>query len=429
MSNNIDNLFKKALQEQQCEPPAYVWEGIQKQLNKRHRVIGGWWLRGITAAAIVFVCIGLWQLLYTENQMQIADNSVIIPQSSINTPTATPQMEVVKKQTVQIRESKSSQTTVSETDFTDTTPCLERISPVKQQMSYSDILLTNNTRPKLKNLYRDFIPLTSGDAIKNQKEYQLLLNGKSDVKNGKEHVKITLSGHFTPTYSAGNYSSSVKNTRGFSYSSNNLNGIMNMGGGMKVSITPHKRLSFQTGVFYSRIGQRSTENNQAVHIAAFSTDNASPRVSTPLGNINTNRKAVSYRTSKAIVLSSMSDTDETLEQVFGSIEIPLHVRYQLNNNKVLFSLSGGLSGGVIVNNKVYMKVSGESKELLGSTENIRKLNLSTDLGLGIEYPLGRKVKILVEPGFRYFLQSLSKNDLIDFKPYTFTLSTGIGIEF
>ena len=67
--------------------------------------------------------------------------------------------------------------------------------------------------------------------------------------------------------------------------------------------------------------------------------------------------------------------------------------------------------------------------MLGSTENIRKFNLSTDLGLGVEYPLGRKVKLMVEPGFRYFLQSLSKNDLIDFKPYTFTLSTGIGIEF
>ena len=120
--------------------------------------------------------------------------------------------------------------------------------------------------------------------------------------------------------------------------------------------------------------------------------------------------------------------NETLEQVFGSIEIPLHVRYQLNDNKVQFSLSGGLSGGILVNNKVFMKASGD-KELLGSTENIRKFNLSTDLGLGVEYPLGRKVKLMVEPGFRYFLQSLSKNDLIDFKPYTFTLSTGIGIEF
>ena len=36
---------------------------------------------------------------------------------------------------------------------------------------------------------------------------------------------------------------------------------------------------------------------------------------------------------------------------------------------------------------------------------------------------------MIEPGFRYYLQSLSTNELIDFKPYSFTLSTGVGIKF
>ena len=59
MSENIDKLFKKALQEQECNPPAYVWEGIQQQLNKRPRIIGKWWLRGIAETEIV-ISIGLW---------------------------------------------------------------------------------------------------------------------------------------------------------------------------------------------------------------------------------------------------------------------------------------------------------------------------------------------------------------------------------
>lgn len=428
MSENIDKLFKKALQEQECDPPAYMWESIQKQLNKRPRMIGTWWLRGISAAAVVAICIGLWQLLYTEGQMQVADNSIQTLQPDMAIPSVLPEVKAAEKEVEYDKQSNVSQTIASATDAVVPTPALKRMSPVCRQTSYSNVLIARNSDFELKNLTRDFIPLTSGDAIKNQQEYRLLIEGKKDIKKEKEHAKITLSGHFTPAYSAGNYSSSVKNTRGFNYSNSDLNGIMNVGGGMKISITPRKRLSFQTGIFYSRMGQRSTEDKNAPRIAAFSTDNAAPRVSTPLGNIHTDRKAVSYRTSKAIVLSSISDHDETLEQVFGSIEIPLHVRYQLNDNKVQFSLSGGLSGGILVNNKVFMKASGD-KELLGSTENIRKFNLSTDLGIGVEYPLGRKVKLMVEPGFRYFLQSLSKNDLIDFKPYTFTLSTGIGIEF
>ena len=123
------------------------------------------------------------------------------------------------------------------------------------------------------------------------------------------------------------------------------------------------------------------------------------------------------------------NAEESLEQIFGAIEIPLYARYLLNaNNKIAFTLIGGISGGFIVNNKVYLETN-EDKELLGSTENIRNFNLSTDFSVGIEYPVTNKIKIMIEPGFRYYLQSLSTNELIDFKPYSFTLSTGVGIKF
>ncbi len=423
MNDNLDNLFKKALQEQQCEPPAHVWENIEKRLDKRHRIIPAWWLRSIAAAAVIIVSIGLW--LREEDDMPITANTFVSvqPAGVEHVPVSEPAAASTPS-----KKTESHLAKIFNTASKRSTSASERMMPVRQQTSYANGLLAENSTPDIKNLHRDFIPLTSEDAVKNQEAYQILLNGNKEVKKEKEHVKITLSGHFTPTYSAGTYNSSVKNQRGFNYSGSQLDGMMNMGGGMQISITPRKRLSFQTGVFYSRMGQRSSDNSNAPRVAAFSTESTTPCVSTPLGNIKNSQKASVYKTAKATMLNGMSDGDETLEQVFGSIEIPLHVRYQLNNNKLLFSLSGGLSGGIIVNNKVYMKASGE-KELLGSTENIRKFNLSTDLGLGVEYPLGSNIKIMVEPGFRYFLQSLSKNNLIDFKPYTFTLSTGIGIEF
>ena len=205
---------------------------------------------------------------------------------------------------------------------------------------------------------------------------------------------------------------------------------MNAGGGMRLSITTNNKLFFQTGISYSRMGQRTTDSNTGSRIAAFSVDKQSPRVTTPLGNVETEHKAIAFRTAEAIVLNTMSEnTEETLEQVFGSVEIPMYVRYLLySGNKFSLGVTGGLNGGFIVSNKVYLE-SENGKELLGSTENIRKFNLSTDLSLGVEYPVTRKIKIMLEPGFRYYLQSLSRNERINFKPYTFTLSTGIGIEF
>ena len=82
-------------------------------------------------------------------------------------------------------------------------------------------------------------------------------------------------------------------------------------------------------------------------------------MTTPLGNIKTKKKAVAFRTAEAIVLNSMSDNaEESLEQIFGAIEIPLYARYLLNaNNKIAFTLIGGISGGFIVNNKVYLETN------------------------------------------------------------------------
>ena len=66
---------------------------------------------------------------------------------------------------------------------------------------------------------------------------------------------------------------------------------------------------------------------------------------------------------------------------------------------------------------------------MGEAENIRTFNISTNVGFGIEYPLSKSIRLKLEPGFKYYLQSLSKNSDIDFKPYSFTFSTGIGINF
>ena len=215
-----------------------------------------------------------------------------------------------------------------------------------------------------------------------------------------------------------------------SYSSNQMDGLMNVGGGLKLSVSANKRFSVQTGLFYSRMGQKTSGAGSGVRAMMLPSLQHSDRmIATPLGNIKTHTQGVAYRSPEAILLSSLnSSSSETIEQTFGTLEIPLHVRYLLNNNKVLFAVSGGVSGNFIVNNKVFLR-NGRDKEYIGSTEDIRNFNISTDIGLGMEYPVTSNIRIMIEPSFKYFLQSLSRNDDIDFKPYLFTFSTGIGIRF
>lgn len=428
MSNNIDNLFKKALQEQKCEPPARVWENIERQLDKPKRVVGGWWWRGVAAAALIIASVGIWQL----NKQDVS-----LPQTEFvhsSTPAVLPENPVdftLKSGSNDLLVASNAEMESVNEMVEQPTISRNQITPAQVFKSESENTVSNTPITEsiiIKDVRRNFIPLTSKEALKNNQTYQALLNDEPEEKKTAEKVKIALSGHFTPAYSSGSYSSSVQNTRGYDYSDNQMSGLMNLGGGLKLSVSTGKRFSIQTGVFYSRMGQETSENNRGPRKAALSLNARTSRMATPLGNIKTNRKAVAYRSSEAIVLNSIADNDETLEQVFGTVEIPLHVRYRLNDNKVLFSLTGGFSGNIIVNNKVYMK-NGSDKELLGSTEDIRNFNMSTDWGLGVEYPVSRRIKIMLEPGFKYYLQSLSRNSQIDFKPYMFTLSTGIGIEF
>jgi hypothetical protein len=154
-------------------------------------------------------------------------------------------------------------------------------------------------------------------------------------------------------------------------------------------------------------------------------------INTPLGNVSSSPQAfvVFHSNSNEEILEGVrSYQTGTLEQRFDAIDIPLHLRYYFNNQKLKFSILGGLGAHVLVDNRTYLQ-SSDSRENLGVTDEIRPLNFSTRIGLGIEYPITRAIHFKFEPLFRYYLQSLSRNSDIHFKPYSFNLSTGIGISF
>lgn len=427
MSNNIDDLFKKALGEQKCNPPTHVWEGIEKHLNKRRRLIGLWWWRGVAAGTLIAALLGIRELQQYKQYKTVADFTFIDNKDFL-------QKSFVENTEVEIEKNTVNSIEIKTTEITKaTTSSAFRVvsTPINiLKLKEKQLFTTHNPIPVLKNgiMIRNFIPLTSKEALRNNKEYLALLAQEPQQEKIKEQIKLELSGHFVPAYSSGSYSSSMKNTRGQNYSDKQINGLMNTGGGLKIAVSKGKRLSLQTGIFYSRMGQKTTADYNRPATMALGNGKTEPGIVTPLGNIKPRRKAVAYRSAEAIVLNSIASTDETLEQVFGALEVPVQLRYHLNDNKVLFSITGGLCGNFIVNNKVYLR-SGSNKELLGSTEDIRNFNLSTDWGVGIEYPVTPKVKVMLEPGLKYYLQSLSRNAKIDFKPYMFSLSTGIGICF
>lgn len=435
MNNNLDTLFKKALRNRSCEPPPRVWENIENRLFPRRRQILGWWMRGAAAAALFAATVWLLQLRNEAEKEPSQWVKVEPPTLDWEEPRGFSLAD--KEENIQYATTVSvSPSTTFVSGVAKNAPLFEKELMAKMIDEYQVESKLVSSPPdvniKTQGVRREIIPLTNRQAFENNREYQAILNGESKLEKEKKNneFKIALSGHVAPVYTSGSYHSSVTNTRGYSYSKSQMSGMMNVSGGLKLSVATGKRLSVQAGLFYSRMGQHTDERNPRSQVAAFGGSiPANNYIVTPLGNIKSHARAVSYRSEEAIILSSTNKSRvEGFEQVFNTLEIPLSVRYRIYENKISLSVAGGLSGNLIVDNKVYT-ISGDKKEYIGSAEDIRHFNVSTDLGLGIAYPITRKIKIMLEPGFKYYMQSLSRNEQIDFKPYMFSLSTGIGIEF
>lgn len=439
MSNNLDRLFKNALRDRNCEPPPYIWENIEASLYPRRRKHIFWWIRSAAAVALLAAAVWLLQLRDKETQ-EIQWVKISPPDVEQLTIPDTPVLPITEN-VVKQEQSTGQPVASAPSGFRNPIPVAaihseqidSKIETVPVQLSL-----------KVPSGRHGIIPLVSGQALKNSAAYQALIKAEvqnpgteEEVKEEKEkhtrNLKLALSGHVAPVYTSGTYHTTATNARGYQYSNSQISGKMNVSGGLKFSIAADKKLSVQTGVFYSRMGQHTDErissHPQTMAFASAASQETYDYIVTPLGNLKSRTKAVAYRSEEAVLLNNNNNSRTSdIEQVFNTIEVPIALRYRFFDQKVRLSVAGGFSGNIVVDNKAYL-IKGDEKEYIGSTEDIRRFNLSTDLGIGVEYPITKGIKIMLEPGFKYYLQSLSRNSQIDFKPYMFSLSTGIGIEF
>lgn len=452
MSNNLDHLFKNALRNRSSEPPPHIWKNIEADLHSRRKKYIPWWIRSVAAVALA-AAAAIWLLQIRDEEAQkmkwvmilppVMENiklpENLVPLAAENTP-ETPQavgqadspLSQVSREPVVVADiySEPFHSSNKKIEQINVIACngLTKIESAPTQLSIKEVSLRKN-----------IIPLVNGQALKNGEAYHALLKadaravtGEENKEKNEQRLKFALSGHVAPVYTSGTYHTTATNARGYQYSNSQMSGTMNVSGGLKLSIAADKKLSIQTGIFYSRMGQQTDEKISHPQSMAFESGiSHEPQdyIVTPWGNLKSRTKPVAYRSEEAVLLSNNNNSRTAgIEQVFNTVEIPLALRYRFFDQKLKLSVAGGFSGNFIVDNNVYM-IKGTEKEYVGSTEDIRRFNLSTDLGLGIEYPIARNIKVMLEPGFKYYLQSISQNAQIDFKPYVFSLSTGIGIEF
>jgi hypothetical protein len=202
-------------------------------------------------------------------------------------------------------------------------------------------------------------------------------------------------------------------------------------GGLDLQYEIGKRLSVQSGLHYSRQGQVTNEiliyeelntlsetdykviNSSAGDIASFGTQKSDNTLDSYGGLVlsQTNFSSIKYSESNLVIH-------------LDYIEFPLLINYKFIDKKIDALLTTGLVSGILASNKALVK-SGNDKELIGSTQDIRSFNLSSQIGLGIEYNISPKLIMTINPLFRYSLRTLNESYYIENYPFSFSVLTGL----
>ncbi|MCK0192621.1 outer membrane beta-barrel protein [Arenibacter sp. F20364] len=117
----------------------------------------------------------------------------------------------------------------------------------------------------------------------------------------------------------------------------------------------------------------------------------------------------------------------TMGQQMGYLEVPLELNYALVDRKLGVNIIGGVSSLFLTDNSVVLESSGQTTEV-GEANNVNSVNFSTNFGLGLDYKFTPKLKFIVEPVFKYQLNTFS-NTSGNFNPYSLGVYSGFTLKF
>ncbi|PHR69706.1 MAG: hypothetical protein COA67_09895 [Lutibacter sp.] len=120
-------------------------------------------------------------------------------------------------------------------------------------------------------------------------------------------------------------------------------------------------------------------------------------------------------------------TSLNFKQKIGYFEIPVELVYKFPSKKLKWKIIGGGSALKITNNSIIAE-SSNGDYTIGKSNNLSEYSYSANFGGGFDYPISKKLKINVEPMFKYHLKTFSR-ETANFKPYSFSIFIGTTYKF
>jgi hypothetical protein len=434
---NIDVVFRNGLKDYEVLPPADVWDKIRPAVRKNQKPV-----IILRAAAMIAVLISLSFLAYkwsTNLSASLGSFSFAINPESENPGALVPAGGTYSDAASTFIAKQERQQPVSDigpnipipvANENQVSPIFNTIEPENGPSLKGNNLINKNSIIPLKKSF-------TGQFIADPFLPELV----SEIPGKAVGDRWTIAALVSPTYYSGFNSNHNALT---SLLVSKEQPVISYTGGVAFAYKINKRLSVQSGLYYSSLG------NELSGISSFSgfeiydktKGDHNFEVLTTNGTVFTNNSDVflidkisaariSTRYTSDVfdpTKANLKYLDNSLTQNFSYLELPLFLKYKLVDKTLGFDLVGGLSSNFLVNNAVYSSLNG-GKYQVGKTAGVNTLTFSSSLGMGMEYSFGKNLSLNLEPTFRYYINPFTGAEGMRVHPYSFGIFSGLSYKF
>lgn len=398
---NIDRLFQENLKDFEVSPPDEAWDSIENRLIPRSNKRGlPFWFKisSIAALLVLFFSVGTIYFLPKNNlsknvlQKQETKQEISDQKDSIKTITVEEKLKAMQKVVKAL--SKELAEIESSTKFAEKEEKNISKESVSSQKSLNGLLLSDAKK----------LPLTN-------------FTEKEISKKEITESKFSVATIFAPIYFSSFGEGSGVDAQ---FKNNPSSGNSSYSYGVKVAYQLSDKFSLQSGVNLISLGL--TTNNiyvtPGVSVVGFSNLSANPLLS---------RSADISALKENALTSDNNELGGSINQIFGYVEIPVEVKYNVTDGKFGINLVGGFSTLLLNRDEVFVETNSFTQSL-GSSNNLRSLNFSGNIGLDIDYSIYKNLFINVSPMFKVQTNTFSKNSG-SLQPYYLGVYTGLNYKF
>lgn len=433
---NIDIVFRNGFKDFEVLPPPEVWDNIQPVIGRKRKPI-----ILLRIAAMVAIILSIGFLAYKWNsEIPVVSESQILPVNVESLPLMENSSTLINSQligTVNSKIASPESKLIEETNNTIMKLDDETIiTPVPEFSPKSDLLASKENL----SLAGQTKIIISGQNT----GISFIQDLTTNILPESEPLKVThrwsIAAMASPTYFSQFNSGKDDLSKQMIASEQPL---VSYSGGVALSYKVSKKISIQSGLYYSSVGQEVDGISSFGGFQQFNYTKGARNfeVLTSSGLIYTSNSdvflfdGIGDRVQTQITRdvfdpqkASLQYLNNSLKQNFSYLELPFVVRYKLIDRSLDLNVIGGISYNFLVNNSVYT-INDGNRYPIGKTEGLNIMTFSSSLGMGMEYSFTKSFSLNLEPTFRYYLNPFNGLQETNIHPYSFGIFTGVSYKF